>query len=143
MPLYEYECPSGHRMDKLFKYESRPTTVPCGCGLSAHLIVSMPMRTPGLWGDSASFFVPELNTTVRNHSEMERVAEKQGLVYVTPEVQALAEKKLDLEVRKREADRKELAAMKKEYDSCGDALLANTRVLNPTYLEQKQKEGLL
>lgn len=42
MPLYEYECPAGHRSEALRPYSERdtPTLCPKGCGKPAKAVLS-------------------------------------------------------------------------------------------------------
>jgi hypothetical protein len=44
MPLFEYECARGHRVEILAGVNSRIRTVTCECGKPAQRIISVPAR---------------------------------------------------------------------------------------------------
>ena len=44
MPLYSYRCAAGHEQEWLGRFEARPPALPCGCGVVAALVVSLPGR---------------------------------------------------------------------------------------------------
>lgn len=47
MPVYTYRCSDGHEQDRVFKFEDRPDSVKCGCGLGAKRIFSV-RKTPAV-----------------------------------------------------------------------------------------------
>jgi len=43
MPVYEYECPRGHRTDAIATVALRPASVACACGSRAERVISLPV----------------------------------------------------------------------------------------------------
>jgi putative FmdB family regulatory protein len=91
MPLYEYSCACGRRLERLRPIDKRSTPVDCPCGLQAKHVPSMPARTAFSWGDTKwdGFYDRGLNVTLRDKNHRKAVMKQRGLRELQPgEVEA-------------------------------------------------------
>lgn len=79
--MYEFLCDDGHWTEWLCKVAERPDVVVCEeCGSPSWRQLSLCSKTPGKWGDSASYFSPSLGCEVRNSAHRDKILKQRGLV---------------------------------------------------------------
>ena len=82
MPLYEYQCSSGHRSERFLRYEASRRPVQCRvCGESARKVPSLIAKTAGRWGDTEWDGKHDrgLGVTLRDRKHRDQVMAARGL----------------------------------------------------------------
>jgi len=81
MPLYDYQCPAGHRLERLRKYAARDEPVTCHCGDAMARTAPLPHCVP----DGMYSYAPNLGSETAFEKRLiamrngERVIAKESL----------------------------------------------------------------
>lgn len=102
MPIYEYQCQSGHVIEVLEKYDRRMDNKVCKvCGHRAVIMVSAPAKTASKWGDTPWDGRRDagLGVTLRDENHRKQLMQQRGLREVedgeVERAQAQAQAELD------------------------------------------------
>lgn len=129
MPIFDYKCEQHGKFEDWQHWSVE--SLPCPkCSQPSRKCVSMPAKTPGRWGDSASKFIPAFGREMTS-MEAEIEAKKRGLVSEHDLPKNYIEDKLeaqDADAASHNATIKDFVEKKKEFN--GDASRAWTEVFS-------------
>lgn len=108
MPIYAYSCKEcGNEVEKILSIKDRnkfkEDNVCSLCGGDFQNKMTMPSKTPGLWGDQTGtygangFFSPSLGRHVTSKHEEEKIAQKMGYVN-TKDIESKIERKISAKI---------------------------------------------
>ena len=78
MPLYEYECPKGHRQEEFAALSEREAPIPCDlCGRPARFVISA-VKSVGL-AEERGYYDIGLGEYVRSKAHADEIGKRHGL----------------------------------------------------------------